>query len=225
MVAHSRSILSAFVLLTVLALSACGVKYDRTVITYRLDAQVRVNGEVLSGSTVQAIWAKGNSAAGSPSLSPYILRSQGQAIELATTRGGVVFLLMDGRNGAGGYEDLLLKGCGIVDRLSIGIEFVEDVRRFTGSCDVRTDHVPLVVTLDDPDDPATMAIGNDTVEIVRLRLTRVNEPVPLTLRGKYSWLEMGPWTLPAEPNPMQIFSDEFWRGPPRGWPSAMSQPD
>ena len=52
MIALSTSIHRALVLLMLLVASACGLKFDQTIITYRLEAQIRINGETLDGSTV-----------------------------------------------------------------------------------------------------------------------------------------------------------------------------
>jgi hypothetical protein len=188
-------------------------------LTYRLTAEIEVDGDVLTGSAVQAMDVVGTDTT-FPHQTRFSGDSHGDAIEIPLKDGGVVFALMETRNLSGAYARQLLSSCGILDPFAVGIEAARVVANFSGTCEVDTAAVPLFVYLPNADDPqqihdASTFVG---IKILRVTLTKVDAPVERRLPSKYPSLSSGRDDLAVQRSGdrrSQIYSSYFSKGPKR----------
>jgi hypothetical protein len=199
-----------------LAASSCGFipTSERVSMTYVLRAEVEVDGTVITGSAIQSVGVVGTDGGFPAEQTTLDVDWYGEAIDLSDGSGGRVFVLMETRNGGGGYGDLLLRKCGIIDRFRGGIAQVQAVAAFRGTCTVEGDSVPLIVALKDPNDPRTFVdlSAEASISVRKVTLTRTDAQVTITLPQKYAWLAGSDrFSVAAQPRPFLIFRYAFYR--------------
>jgi hypothetical protein len=211
---HARRVLGCLSL--ALAASSCGFipASERVSMTYVLRAEVEVDGALIKGSAIQSVDVVGTDGGFPAEQTTLDVDWYGEAIDLSDDSAGRVFVLMETRNGGGGYGDLLLRKCGIIDRFRGGTAQVQAVAAFHGTCTVEGDSVPLVVVLKDAKDPRTLVDLSEAanISVRKVTLTRTEVQVAITMPQKYGWLASSDrYSVAAKPRSFLIFRSAFYR--------------
>jgi hypothetical protein len=182
-----------------------------TSLAYTLTAEIEVDGVVQSGSAVQSMIVEGTDTT-FPDQTRLEADWYGEAIAVPLPDGGAIFIPMETARAGGGYGVALLGGCGIVRPFGVGVEAVEAVAAFRGTCDIDTKTIPLVVFLPNASDPSQMIDASDlpNVRVRRLSLTladRLDEP---KIRETYPWLATdNRFIVQSVAGPFTVFASAF----------------
>jgi hypothetical protein len=176
-----------------------------SVVRYRLDVTVEVDGKPVTGSVVQELTV---------STWPFHLpdnarigyRLKGQAMVLDLPDHGTLFVLMelpmeDGRfqtsNWGNRYRFFIAKSCGIK---SNGMNFSTYVRSFSqlsGTCPIPREYVPLMVRFKDEADQTSVqrvfpddfeAVFGSGTRFLGASLTFTDSPITTGIRQRLPWL-------------------------------------
>jgi hypothetical protein len=181
-------------LLFTLVLGGCGLgKTETGQLTYELTAQITVGGQTRTGTAVQAVEVFGF-VERIPTQDQMPTKLYGEAIDISTPDGTVVFVLLQLQSSGGDNAEALLGACGITDRFATGGENAIAIREFEGTCEVdpTSGARPLVIEVMDPSKGSTMRevnTGSDGIKLVRLSMTKTKAPLSITLPNTYPWLQ------------------------------------
>jgi hypothetical protein len=174
-------------------------------VNYRLEVTREVDGEPLTGSVVQEYVANKSGGDGDiGALGDSSAKGQALVMELPGDRPSlIVAMFINSPNveheGAGEpiYDGFFTHTCDIRLQGSDYGDFLRRVNTFTGSCPVPPEDLPLLLAIDDLDDPATLravdpanleAVFGPGVRFIEATVSVTDTPLTTGIKDRLPWL-------------------------------------
>lgn len=177
--------------LVTLGVAAC--RRAEAVLRYRLTLTVDISGVRQSASAVQEIRAQWTEPLlYFPNQTLFKLHQRGQAIELPLPDGSLLLVAMRGQGGSSATA--LLTACGLMHAAANGRALVTRIGAFRGSCDIPSERMPTIFTLDSEHVPITGTSvdpnANDRLGamVISLELSTTDDPILFDLDQRLAWL-------------------------------------
>lgn len=175
----------------------------RVTLTYRVEAAIRVDGELRLGSSIQRVTIVSNSPLDYNAHFPaYSSMSIGEGVAIPLSDDDYVLITMATAPGHRDYDAVLVSPCGKPRRRdpegrTTGDDYLANARSFSGTCEVSASELPRVLLVHNASKPEGFVeltaqsmpeVLGDGSELVFLKLTKVTEPLQFALPGVFAWI-------------------------------------